>query len=117
MGVAGKRLKDVGMLEHERKQSTLPIPARHRVGQQQVAERRAFEQERAQSDGAPDVGRDDARGVKAPMLEQSGEAAALRGNAEVLTLTLLRLTVTELIEKEDPAVSRERRNDRTPDQR
>ncbi len=51
------------------------------------------------------------------MLEQSGEAAALRGNTEVLTLTLLRLAVAEMIEEEDPAVSGERRNDCPPDQR
>jgi predicted ester cyclase len=92
-------------------------PVEMRVEKQQVAEGGVLEQQRAQSDRAADVGRDDAGDVKSPMLEQSGEAAALRGDAEVLTLTLLRLAVAEMIKEEHSTVTRERRGDRAPDQR
>jgi hypothetical protein len=105
------------MLEHEREQSVLPVSARHCVGEQQVSEGGAFEEKRAQGDGAADIGCDDAWSVEAPVFEQSGEAAPLSGDAEVLTLTLLGLAVAEMIEEEDASVRGQRRNDRAPDER
>ncbi len=39
------------------------------------------------------------------MLQQSGEAAALRCKAEVLAFTLLRSAIAEMIEEEDSSAS------------
>lgn len=117
VGVARERIEDLRVFEHEREQAMLPIAASHRVKQEEVAERGTLKQESAQGDSPADVGRDDARGLELPMLEQLREPAALSSKAQVLTFALLRSAVAELIEEEDLTTIRERRDDRAPDHR